>query len=271
MNKLSFTVRSALVWLTIVAISGCSAPNAFTGSEYESIRKKTPLPYVLKVNQIHLKPDQGEPPLGVQPLAIADPNNHTELRESIKTALEKYRVFSAVILDQEENGLKPELQLTLTIFAPVRKDVGKIEHTGLIWPNLFLWLLAGVPAWFLEDTAIDQGVEISYSISYLETPSQEEKEAESTTPLPEILINRVDLSDAKTLNFVRRAGFWQYVLQTMIHPFLVPSNREVADDALYENYVWKLQTEIPPYLKENLQASLSAGSPPPPNRSDNPE
>ena len=107
----------------------------------------------------------------------------------------------------------------------------------------------------MEDTHVEAGVTgVSFALKRISTDPDALDEAT-------LLARNVDLTDANKLNFMRRAGWSEYFLQLVVPPFIVDSDPDVADEALFENYVARMQSEIPRELKEGLSRDMVGKTP----------
>jgi hypothetical protein len=177
---------------------------------------------------------------------IVNPDQKEAIEAAIVEALEKYNAF-AFAYRGEKSNLVPDLELVVKISAPSRAaDMMESEMNNNMYYNSFLWLLSGFPGYLLADTEVASDVKITYTLSRNFEQNAGGKQSELT--------GAGDSMDVGTqaLNFLDRAGAWQYVQSIIIPPPLVASNEAVVDESLYEGFVEKMQRYLGRSIKEDL-------------------
>ena len=241
---------------------GCSATNPFTGSEFNATRSLPVLPYSVRVLETSIPLEFGDatafdggglliadnsvPSKGFLPPLIADVSSTREIGAHVGEALERFGTFSTITGYRDVSRLPADLDLQLTVSTRGPKIVERIELTNMIWPTLGLWFLLGAPGWFIDDVRYVQGIEIRYDVF--------------DTGTSDLLLSRkVDLGDENVLNFARRAGWKQFLLQIVVPPFLtdrITPDLDRADRALYESYLSVIQSQVGGSLKRDLLRTL---------------
>ncbi|MBN1441772.1 MAG: hypothetical protein JXA90_03635 [Planctomycetes bacterium] len=250
----SSLLTAAVLWL----LASCSAPDPYSGKAYDDAVSTPVLPYAVRIKEIQFTDVEAEPGavdddpaiLGVKPARIVDPQNELQMRAKIKDALETYRVFTLVAYDEtdfQSRSLTPELEMEVILEARTHLRDFPHEATGMKWWNLFLWLFAGFPGWIIEDMHVDPGVEkIICRLT-------------STGGVSggEVFRREIDLADADLLNFMRRAHWKEYLMNIIIPPFLISSDRETADESLFDNYVSRMQSGLSREIKGGLSRHMA--------------
>lgn len=234
------TTAALVAAFTLPAGAGCSSSSPFKGSDFDLARESEVYPYAVRVVVRQSEPATA---LGVMNPRLISKGLTAEIEEQVVQALKRYRVFSWPHRAVEPG--RADLELVVNISAPAGKELGDVRTNGYVWPNLFLWLLAGFPAWLLEDTQVDTGLRVAYELRTASTPD-----------LAAVQGGSVSLTAEERLNFWDRAGLWQYVQQILVPPFLVSSNKDIADASLYEKFVACMQRDIGSSLKEDLWSRL---------------
>jgi hypothetical protein len=253
-NELMNRFARRLAPLTLVvmnAVAGCSAPDPFSGADFERSISTQPLPYVALVREVAITDlDGGTATTAVGktfPLDVTQ--TELAIRRTIEEALDRHAVFAAVGSDEGDlalRGLVPEIEIEIAI----RQIPGVTEYahsnSDMKWVNLFLWIFAGLPGWIIEDTYVDPGVR-GISCRVVRRRGDDRRELSRF---------ELDLSEVNKLNFLRRASWAEYFIQILVPPFLVTSNQEVARESLWENHASRIQSGIPSRIKDGLARSL---------------
>lgn len=229
-------IHSAL----LVSLVSCGTAGPFKGSEFEAARQTEVYPYSVRVT---VKQTDTNVARGVMNPRLVSEEMKATIEQQVVESLRQYRVFAWPYPSQESR--QADLELVVNISAPPGKELGKVTTNGYVWPNLFLWLLAGFPAWLLEDTEVDTGIQVAYELT------------QASMPDSGVVQNGVvSLTAEERLSFWDRAGLWQYVQQLIVPPFLVGSNKDIADASLYEKFVARMQGDIGARLKQDLWTKL---------------
>ena len=238
----------------VAACATFEAENPYEGDEFAELTNQEPLPYHVRIHRIGPRDESedegheggGGPTEEVEAKypRIATGVSRNELHDALRESLVKHGVFSRVSVVGEA-GPEPDLELFVRVEVPEQRPPSG-SATNMAWLNGGLWLFAGVPGWFLRDVEFNQDVTIHYEI---DRPSPHvEGQLKNRT---QSITGAVPLDDDTRLNFIRRAGLADYLLQIVVPPPFL-SNAERVDDSLFENYVSRVQRNIPRSLKAEL-------------------
>lgn len=248
-------------WLTralcalFLVSAGCSATDPFSGSAYDKALEIPALPYSVTVLDVEMPLEFGSagglddgsfvPPL------IADETFVNDITDSIVDALDEFETFASSGR-VGENAIPADLEIQLRIATTQPTQVDRIEDTSSVWVNTGLWFLLGLPGWIMDDVRYVQPIEMSYTVTNRSTGAT-------------LLESVIDIGDDNVLNFLRRAGWRQFLLQIVVPPFVtdrITPDVDRADSALYENYISLIQRTIGGTLKRKLIAELIGSSRP---------
>jgi hypothetical protein len=196
---------------------------------------------------LELANDRGADADGFVPPLIADESFADEIAASVLDALVQFDTFSSVAREGE-GSVPADLAVKLRITTNRATQVERIEPTNTVWVNTGLWFLLGLPGWIMDDVRYVQPIEMSYTVT-------DRKSGEA------IFAASIDIGDDNVLNFLRRAGWRQYLLQIVVPPFVtdrIAPDLDRADAALYENYISLIQRSIGGALKRDLTSHLIA-------------
>ena len=231
--------RTVLLLSLSAVLIGCATPSPFEGPEYEDLRNQQSHPFTVSVK---VEQQAGTRTAGEMTPMMMNSGERVAIEQAVVDALNQYNVFATAYRDGA--GGDPDLQLRVNITPKLERNVGEARKNNLIWPNLFLWLLAGFPGWILEDTEMSSGVDVNYSVVRMFPSGASNMDYQKPAA--------VDFTDAQRLNFWRRAGLWQFVQQIIIPPFLVKSDMEKADRSLYTKFQARMQREIGESIKNGI-------------------
>jgi hypothetical protein len=192
--------------------------------------------------------------LGVLQPALLRADMRGVIGRRLADSLERHRTFALIHSDPETITGLEDVELVVEISAPPGRGLG--EETQVRWlANTGLWLLAGVPGWLWADQAFSPGIEVRYFVTRQGASAvPESPPIAAVSPAQPFLEGMVDLSDAQSLSFARRAGPLQFVLQMLAPPWCIPSDRTEADPELFENFVVRMQRVISETLKDKLES-----------------
>ena len=148
---------------------------------------------------------------------LMNPDNLPEIERYFMEALRKYETFTVVDTDLE--GFDAELIINLEQDLANNLLMTRERYLGFGTLNIGLWLLAGVPGWFVADTAFSPAVRVTYSLN---RKNRKPDTGPESFPLVSNNNPGVDVSNLE-LSFSERNQEWDYLLQILWPPtFLTP-------------------------------------------------